>query len=435
MDSLSPGPSSVTKKGNSSSNGSLRLSGIIIVMRIVFALFAVLTVIQISEAADLVMPEGKKTAGKLVGFEGDVIVWDVGGGTNSKTPAKQVASIEFRSSSPTPKESKFDELELTDGSVLRLSKLAVKGKSVEPTLLTAEVGTTPTVQLPISSVSAFIRSADDAKAKADWRKLLQNRSKRDLFVIRQADGLNPLPGTVIEGNEAGDAVSFEREDGQRVNLKLARATGGLFFNQAPRDVIPPTFCKVQDVFGNSLVATKLTTTGSNLEVTTVSGAKLTYPSLDGLWKLDFSEGNITYLADLQPTIDYPPPEKDGVFGEQSPYAPKVALYNAPTMTLIKPRPSVSIPVDTTLTYKLDGNFREFRATPMLLAPTNADSWGLRLRIEVDGRKIYEEVVSSKTKPAELTFNVKDAREVRVMVEREGLFLGSRLLLGDARIQK
>src|SRR5437667_224943 len=76
-------------------------------------------------------------------------------------------------------------------------------------------------------------------------------------VIRETAGLSPLPGTILAGNEAGDAIDFEREDGQKVNFKLTRATGGLVFNQPPRGVIPPTLCRLLDVYGNVLIVQAL----------------------------------------------------------------------------------------------------------------------------------------------------------------------------------
>src|SRR5262249_35133699 len=133
-------------------------------------------------------------------------------------------------------------------------------------------------------------------------------------------GLGPLPGTVLEGSDTGDRVTFEREDGQRVTLPLTRASGGLVFNQITKDVIPPTVCKVYDVLGNVWFATAVEVAGSGLKVKTVSGATIEFPQLAGVSKLDFSQGNVTYLSDLEATTSYPAPEKDGPLGEQFPFA-------------------------------------------------------------------------------------------------------------------
>ncbi len=325
--------------------------------------------------------------------------------------------------------------------MVRVAKLAVKGKKVEPGWLPGPDGVAaPTVDLSLGSVFSVMRDAHDPKARAEWKKLLAGRGKRDLFVVRQSEGLNPLPGTLVEGNEAGDRVTFEREDGQRSTLPLARATGGLVFNQPPRGEIAPTVCKVLDVFGNVWYARAVEVAGSGLKVTTVSGATVEYPSLAGVSKLDFSQGNVAYLSDLEAVAAYPPPEKDGPLGEQYPFA----------VTYQKDRPiggteivlggkkfarGVSIPPDTTLTYTLNGDYREFKATAGILDGVKPDDGALRLRVEADGRVIFNESVGKKAEPKEITLNVKDVKELKIAVERESLFSGNQVNLADARVQK
>src|SRR5262249_8251948 len=162
----------------------------------------------------------------------------------------------------------------------------------EAALLPVSGNPAPTVTVPLGSVFAYARDVHETKNRDEWKKLIAARGKRDLIVVRQADGLNAMPGTVLEGVAEGKAISFGQGDGGKKVYQLSRPTGGLVFNQPPRDVIPPTVCKLTDVFGNTLFATKLDLAGAGLTVTTVNGATVVYASTAALAKLDFSKGNI-----------------------------------------------------------------------------------------------------------------------------------------------
>ena len=410
--------------------------------RISVSLLAAVATLSTASAAEVTTLAGRKVTGTLVAIDAATLtLQEPGVPTPTRLTVKELAVVETRKSPLPPKEPKFDELELTDGSVLRLTKLLVRGKRIEPTLLTpAEPATAPKVELPLGAAFSYSRNADDAKARDEWKKLLAGRGKRDLFVVRGADGLNPLAGTVIEGNEAGDALTFEREDGQRTNLKVSRASGGIAFNQPPRDQVPPTLCKVSDAFGNTLVATRFDINEGTLKVTTVSGATVTYAELNAVVKLDFRQGNLTFLSDLDAVAEYAPPEKDGLLGEQFGYQRKLARdrsLDGSELTLDgkKFARGVALPPDCVATYKLGGDYREFKAVVGIPDGANRESWSLRLRVEVGGRAVFDEVVTKAAKPRELVLNVKDAKELRVVVERVGLFAGDQMILGDARLQK
>jgi hypothetical protein len=399
-----------------------------------------------ARSAELVTLAGKKAGGTLVSVDPQAVGFKEDGATAvAKVPVKEVAAVDLKNKVVAPaKDARYDEIELTDGSALRFAGLKVKGKKVEPAWLAGPDGVAPpTADVPLGSVFWLMRGAEDAKARTEWKTLLAGRGKRDLFVIRQAEGLSPLPGTVIEGTEAGDRIAFEREDGRRSTLPLARATGGLVFNQPPKDVIPPTVCKVLDVFGNVWYARAVEVSGTGLKVTTVSGATVEYPSLAGVSKLDFSQGNVTYLSDLEAAAAYPPPEADGPLGKEYPFAvtyQKDRPIGGPEIVLggRKFAKGISIPPDTTLTYKLAGDYREFKAVVGILDGVKPDNGTLRLRIEADGRTIFNEAVGKKEPPKVITLNVKDVKELKIAVERDpqnALYFGNQINLADARVQK
>jgi hypothetical protein len=396
-----------------------------------------------ARSAELVTLAGKKTAGTLVRVDAQGLLFrEEGAAADAAVATKEVAVVDLKNPVVAPAGgTKFDEIEFVDGSIARVGQVRIKGRKVEPGLLPGPAGVPgPAFDLPLGVVYTVLRGADDPKNREAWAKLLAARGKRDLFVSRGSAGLSPLPGTVIEGTEAGDRVQFEREDGQRVSLPLTRAGGGLVFNQPPAGADAPTVCRVSDVWGNVWYAQAVEVVGSGLKVRTVAGGAVEYPSLAGVSKLDFSQGNVAYLSDLAATAGYAPPEQDGPLGDQFPYAPTYQKDRliGPGDLALQGRgfaKGVSVPPDTTLTYRLDGAYREFKAVAGIPDPVKPDNAVLRLRIEVDGRTVFNEPVGKKDPPREITLNVKDARELRIAVERDGLLFGSQVTLADCRVQK
>src|SRR5262249_34457704 len=156
---------------------------------------------------------------------------------------------------------------------------------------------------------------------------------------------------------------------------------GLVFNQPPQPRVPPTLCKVNDVFGNSLVAQAVEVTGGGVRVKTVSGVDVNYPSAQAVAALDYGQGNVAYLSDLEPVVAAPGREAGD-----------------PRLTLLRDRNQANEPIkldnvvypkglwvypDTGLTFTLNGEYREFKAVVGLdEALTNATS-AAKVTIEAD----------------------------------------------------
>jgi hypothetical protein len=392
-------------------------------------------------AQDLIPTTGKAINGQLVGITADSLSFKVGEESRSFS-FKEINAIDFKNPVlPTTKDVKFDLVELTDGSQLRISQLKIIAKQFQFSTVPAGEGPlVPKFELPLSSVFWVQRNPDDAPQREEFQKLLKSRGKRDLFVVKTSSGLNPISGTLLSGSETGDRVDFEREDGQKVTLPLSRANGGLIFNQPTKDVIPPTVCKVSDIYGNLLFATQLEIAGEGLKLRTVSGAVVEYPSLKALSKLDFSQGNLQYLSDLSPSVEYFPADKDGPLGEQFYFQPTVqndkALFT-PDIILDTKRytKGFTMPRGAVATFKLDGTFREFKALAGILDGNNRDTWRLKLIVDVDGRTVFNEVISKKQKARVLGLNIKDAKELKLTVEPVGEFQGDQLNLAEARLQR
>ena len=410
------------------------------VRRLVPACLLGLLTVAFVGADDLSTATGKRLSGTLVGVDQDGVTFRVGA-VDEKVAAKDILVVDFgRPVAAVPKEAKYHELQLTDGSNFRVGRFLLKGKRVEVEFLPGPANVpVPTFDLPLGGVAHLMRNADDPKARDEWRRLLAARGKRDLYVVRQADGLNTLPGTVLEGSADGATIKFETEGGKVDDLRLSRATGGLVFNPPQPAALPPTVCKVHDVWGNVLLAQSVKLADGGFVVTTVSGLAVTYPQAAGLSKLDYSQGNIAYLSDLagkadgpaaEPgTEDLPPVVRDAVLGREA-AAGDIQLGGA------KYPKGLAVRRDAALSYTLGGDYREFKAVVGFRDAQDPAAAALKLTVEADGRVLLAEVVRGADKPKPLALDVKNVQTLRLLVEPEGAAeIGNYLILADAKVVK
>lgn len=392
------------------------------------------------QAAELLTLSGKMSQGDLVAVEAQQIVF-----RDSETkellrfPIQSLATITYDSAIKMPAE--FDAIELTDGSELRIRSYTIPNKSVLIELA-AEVAEDkkPGFTIPLPTLFWTMRESHITENRKAWETFLSTRGKRDLFVIRQATGLNQLAGTILSGNDEGTRINFEREDGIEATLPLSRATGGLVYNQPVKPIIPPTLCRVFDIYGNVLFAASIEIDRESWTIGTVAGATVKYPSGSSIAKLDFRRGNISYLSDLVAQADYPEPISAGPLGNVFPINYKVqADRGIPYSTIIFAGQAydkgVTVPVDSAVTYSLNRDYRSFKALAGLHDRLKPETCELTLTVEIDGKVAYSETISKAKPPVPITLNVKDASTLTIRVTSKGLFEGNQINLADARLQK
>jgi len=412
-------------------------------MRLVFCLIGSACIASALAAGEVVIvtADGKTVTGEFVGLDAANLKYlPAGGMQTAALPVNRIASIQIQKSPAPPRDAKYDLIELTDGSTVLASQVSFRGKSMLPTLLTHPSGVAaPAVELPMTAVSQWMRNADDVKLREAWKKLAGDRVRKDRVLLRQGEGFESLAGSLFDATETGDAFAFEQEGAGRRNLPIRRITGGILVYHPNSEVLPPTLCKVVDQYGNAWNAAKIEIVGKGLTLTTVAGATVTYPALDVLVMLDFAKGNLIYLSDLTPTVVYPEGDDAKAIGPEFSLARKIVMDRAGGgQDLIvngkRYAKGIAIPKDTSCTFKLDAGYREFKF--LLAAPPRGRNANflLPMTILVDDRPIFAVTANDVPSPNELAFNVKDAKEIRIVVGSRG-FDGDRQLLVDARLQK
>jgi hypothetical protein len=413
-----------------------------VLLALAFALFA-----ASAGADDLTTGAGKKMSGKLVAIDAQGVTFSTGD-ARVTIPGKEIVLLDLGNKvAPMPKAEGnkllVHEIELTDGSTFRVAKYALKGKKFEAELATIPAGVpVPTYELPLSAVFSVMRGAEDPKNRDAWIKILGSRGKRDMYVERTLNGLNFIQGTVLSGSADGRTFEFELEGGKKADPPLIqlRATGGLIFSQPAPAQIPPTLCKVLDVFGNSLVAQAVQLSPEGVTVTTVSGVTVKYSSTAAIAKFDYAQGNVAYLSDLDPQVEAPelPPEERGLrINPTPPFIRDRGLSGEAIRFGSEPpyQKGLVVASDTRLTYTLTGDYRDFKA--MLGVPDSSPdaNLGAKVIIEADDKIVYNETVLRKDKPKPISIDIKGVKKLKITVDSELPVNGNRVVLADARVQK
>lgn len=398
---------------------------------------------SVTLAADLVTLDGKTVQGDILAVDGESLTYKGADGQSNKIPVKTLAEVRLGSKPLPLGTAAYDEIELTDGSLLKVTNEGVRLKGQVFTVVAAATGegvTPPTVTVTRDHILYWVRKANTGTIRQDWKlKMVEKRGKRDILVVyTEANGFDPREGTLIAGADDGTKLTFEGTDNSRTEVPLTRVTGGLVFYNPPPNILPPTAGRVFDVFGNSLLATTVAIDEKTSKVTvkTVSGGTVEYPSLASIVRMDFATGNVKYLAELEPSVEAPEA------GPGEPFQPflsnKTREGNGLRVGGKLFSKGVWVAPETTLKYPLGGNYREFKAVVGIDDAVPVVTSKVTLLVEADGRVLVEKTFEKTAKPAkplELNLNVKDVKELKIVVGRESLFSGEGLNFGDAKLQK
>ncbi len=394
------------------------------------ALFAL--VMPAAQAADLQTLQGKKVSGELLRVaEGKIIVKTDDQGEVA-TPIRDTLMVRLAGKPIDLTKATYTEVELLDGTRLHCTAYRLKGKRLEVDLYQPQQAKPLSLQIPINQVLTILRQAGTARSGADWKQLLERRSNRDMVVVARGGRLDALEGTIGAGNEAGNAFTFTLANGRDVPIKLNRIQG-LIFSQPPQGNVAATICKITDRYHNLYYVQDLLIKDANISFTTVTGVKVTVPRLDELALLDFSQGKLTFLSDLEPTrleevvmtefaVSY---RRDTNLDGTGPLRMQGQEYTK----------GLAIHPRTVLEYNLGGDYKEFK-TVIGVDDTNRTEVGVRVTFDGDGRQLFQLEVKREDPPQPVTLNIKDIQRLRLTVESlTPLDLGNQVNLADAKVSK
>ena len=373
-------------------------------------------------AAELTTLKGKKVSGDLVSADEKTVVIKTADG-NVSTPVPEILAVELNQKPEVKFPEKYVDVELTDGTLFHCKQFALRGKNIELTVL-PEFKLT----LPTRNVVYILNDAQDPKLQKEWQNILAERGRTDRFAMRRDDRLDGLEGTFGDADEKGEYIPFVTTSGAKRNIPIAQLTAMLFNNRLEGN-IPKTVCRVVDAHRNNVVAQKVSYSSGKLNVTTVGGVTVEYPTLDPLVRLDYSKDKIVYLSDLRPTREERSSDELNAV-----VARDISLDNVPIQLegVVYPKGLV-LHSGVDLTFDIGGDYKEFQ-TVIGVDPTLQTASRVKLVIQGDGRELFSTEVKHKDKPKPLNLDVKKVRQLRIIVTADFLF-GNQVTLADAKVTK
>ncbi|MBI3824012.1 MAG: NPCBM/NEW2 domain-containing protein [Planctomycetes bacterium] len=358
-----------------------------------------------SWADDLRTLDNKSLKGALEKITDKEITLNVDG-KSVATPLSQALVLELRSGRALPAAGKYTEVQLLDDSILRCTKVTFGAKEVQLELTSGYGGK---VTVPVAALLTVLREAQDEKLKEQFTKMLGDKRRKDRIFTLKDGNLGPLEGTLGAIDEAKQTIKFTLDStGKEIDAPLANISALQFVRtDLPAD---PSLCKVIDIDGNVLVASKLAYAGGQVNVITPFNQKCTLDAKT-IAQFDFNFGRLTYLSDLEPKMTetvflggFNPVRKDkNLDGDQ------IMLQDK------KYEKGLSMYAGVDLQYALAGKYKDFKA--LLGVDTRIADEGqgdVTVTIYCDAEKRSTFKVSTKA-PTPIAVNVKDVQTLRIVV--------------------
>lgn len=323
--------------------------------------------------------------------------------TGKSTPLAQALLLTLRPNRTVPEAEKYIEVSLADDSVQRCTKVVFGVKDTELTLTTGV-----TMKAPTAAILTVLRDAQDTKLKEQWPKLMKSKKRTDrIFILRDGD-LNPIDGSLGAIDEAKQSIKFKPDAAAEIEPSFDKLQGFQFSRtEVPAD---KNLCKVFDIDGNILIASKLTYDAGQLAVTTPYGHKVALPN-KSVAKLDFNFGRLTYLSDLDEKMS-----ASAFLGGFNPLRKNTSLDGNPILVQDKQyAKGLSCYAGADFEYKLGSQYKKFAALLSVDLRIAEEGQGqVTVSIIADGTKLFSQEVSTKA-PIPVNLDVRDVNSLRIVI--------------------
>lgn len=342
------------------------------------------------------------------------------------TPLAQVLAVDLRKVKGIAAGTRYSDVRLLDDSNLHCQAVAFKGNQVDMTLTLGSQ-----VSAPLSHIMWLVQEAENSVLRKKFDDVLSDKNRRDRIVVLRDMDLNALPGTLGDVDAAGAKIQFRRDGFDAVGIPLERLHGLIFYRPEVSTETP--VCRVHDIDGSMLVATKLTFGEGGLAMTTSGGGKVQLKR-EMLARLDFNTGKLTYLSDLEPAKVI---ERHLFSLRDTPYRKDTNLAGEPIVLKEPHAKGLSLHAHTELFYNLEGKYKEFKAIIGVDARTDNDQYPSQAVVTIycDGERRFSESVSLKA-PRPVALNIKDVNNLRIVVSgRNFTNMHDHATLADARVSQ
>ncbi len=393
---------------------------------------------------------GVSVKGALAHLAADKVTVDTPSGPQTLSAA-ELMWVEFPASANPSKPSVW--IELQGGSkLLATSYTAATGKAQ------VELTSGQSVEVPTRSIRHVrFREQQTPELVTQWREIVASPATGDMVVVRkkstrtveQADSepmtvteeaLDQLEGTVHA--VASESVQFEFE-GEKIDVRREKLDGVVYYQPARREFSLP-LARLVDAGGSAWSLRDVQLAGEQLKAATIGGVAIELP-LAVVAKVDFSIGNVTMLADLEPdsgdgdlAVSLQPAAMSYKFGSVFKLRTSPPLgADAFRIAGVPYDGGLSLHSPLTLVYRVPAGFRWLRATAgvddSVVAPGRFE-----LIILGDGKELLRKPFDGQSPRATvpIDLDVSGVRRVSIVLDpADGQDFGDQLNLIDARFTK
>jgi hypothetical protein len=386
-----------------------------------------------SHAADIVPVKGETIKGNIVRITDTQVVFSQDGKEVTR-PIKEVLRIDYRDIGKSGA-TNYSQVELTDGTILLVSKSLIKKRDVELTLLAGSV-----IKVPLDVVANVLREAHVESHRRDWKTRVFNTRNRSAMVVKRDDVISNLICTLGDGNEAGTGISIAVtiDDKTETRTRELSTVHGLIFKHILDAKAAPVAFKLLDTLGDVVMVSGVTSRDGGLIVSTPAGAKIEFRN-EQIAQLDYSKGRLDYLSALEPSKVEARSNLDEGGGPDQWHVYKDTNLNKEPLTVggVTYQRGLSLKPYVELTYDLKGEYRELSVVVGIDDKISA-AGGTTVIFERDGKELARETISSddKVRHKTLTLNITDVQRLKIIVKSNDDFDTSRHLdLADAKVSK
>ncbi len=343
---------------------------------------------------------------------------------DTKLPAADVLNVELQPAKPPPN-APFVEVGLMDGSRLLCQGFGLKAKSAELRLFTGHA-----VNVPLESLRYILCEANVEARRKEFEPLLAKHDGPDVLRLqsREGTGIVTFEGFLGDADDQGETIHFKPEDGDAVQVSLARVRG-IVFNRKP-EAMPKAVARVHDTAGDAILVAKIATDADAYHLETPAGMKLDLPSAL-TQRFDFSLGKLAYLSDLSPLKT----EGELIIAVTPIWTRDKHLEGGPISLGRKTySKGISMHARCVLEYEVTG-YNVFRCT--LGIDDAMEGMGQAFaRIDGDGKELFTTPITSKDKPQEVELKIAGMSKLRLTVDYgDDGDLGAHVDFAEARVMK
>jgi hypothetical protein len=391
---------------------------------------------------------GDGPTGEVVSLSTERITLRTSAGEKS-IPAAELMWLELPAQTSDIKATAWAEL--LDGSRLNLVGYSTSGGQAQLELTSGQ-----TAKVPARAVKWVRFRPQDPELATQWREILAGQATGDLLVVRKTStrtvteddnettvtevALDQLDGTILD--VGGESIQFEF-DGEKIDVRREKLEGIVYYQATRREFSPPA-CRLVDSGGSAWSLKSLELADGRIRGSAVGGAAIDFP-LSAVAKIDYSVGNVFFLADLEPdtgagdpVVSLQPAAMSFKFGRV------FGVRSGPPLGAThfqiggkRYDGGISLHSPASIVYRVPEGVRWLRAEAgvddSVVVPGHFD-----LVVLGDGKELFRHTFQGADErgPVPLDLDVSGVRRITIVLDpADGLDIGDQLDLCDARMTK